>query len=66
MLNLWTRPTLNEDGRNKWTFGQVMALLVVLAPVITSIEGYVKGEHLRATAGKTANTTSYDPQIFVP
>lgn len=46
MLNLWMRPTLVEDGIHKWTFGQVMALLVVIAPVITAIEGYVKGRLL--------------------
>lgn len=43
LLNLWMRPTLHEDGINTWTFGQVMALLVVFAPLITLIEGYVKG-----------------------
>jgi hypothetical protein len=43
MLNLWMRPTLAEEGIDKWTFGQVMALLVIIAPVITAIEGYAKG-----------------------
>ncbi|KAF2626751.1 hypothetical protein BU25DRAFT_411290 [Macroventuria anomochaeta] len=42
VLNLWMRPTLNEEGHNTWTFGQVMALLVVFALLITLIEGYVK------------------------
>lgn len=43
-LNLWMRPTLHEEGRDKWTFGQVMALLVVFAPLVTLVEGYAKGE----------------------
>jgi hypothetical protein len=43
LLNLWMRPTLHEDGTETWTFGQVMALLVVFAPLITLVEGYVKG-----------------------
>lgn len=43
LLNLWMRPTLHEDGIKTWTFGQVMALLVVFAPLITLVEGYVKG-----------------------
>ncbi|KAF3033304.1 hypothetical protein E8E12_000501 [Didymella heteroderae] len=42
LLNLWMRPTLHEDGTDTWTFGQVMALLVVFAPLITLVEGYVK------------------------
>lgn len=45
-LNLWMRPTLDEEGRNTWTFGQVMALLVVFAPLVTLVEGYVKGKTL--------------------
>lgn len=37
------RPTLGEQGRDTWTFGQVMAFLVIFAPLITLVEGYVKG-----------------------
>lgn len=66
MLNLWTRPTLDETGLDKWTFGQVMALLVVLAPVITSVEGYVKGELLRTTIRTThVDTASCTPQLLI-
>ncbi|KAF3003422.1 hypothetical protein E8E13_001084 [Curvularia kusanoi] len=42
ILNLWMRPVLEEEGRDTWTFGQVMAFLVVFAPLITLVEGYVK------------------------
>lgn len=43
VLNLWKRQTLAEEGRDTWTFGQVMALLVVFAPLVTLVEGYLKG-----------------------
>ncbi|KAG9200885.1 hypothetical protein G6514_006593 [Epicoccum nigrum] len=42
ILNLWMRPSLGEQGRDTWTFGQVMAFLVIFAPLITLVEGYVK------------------------
>ena len=38
------RPRLKEDGIDKWTFGQVMAPLVVIAHIITATEGYIKSQ----------------------
>lgn len=42
IINLWGQNT-KDDGRLKWTFGQVMALLVLAAPIIASTEGYITG-----------------------
>ena len=44
-MNLWGRHPQEEDKtRYKWTFGQVMALLVLAAPIIASAEGYITGK----------------------
>ena len=42
--NLWMRDTLEEPGSQKWTFGQVIALLVLVAPILASAEGYLSSE----------------------
>ncbi|KAH6614342.1 hypothetical protein C7974DRAFT_74404 [Boeremia exigua] len=57
-LNLWMRSTLNEGGRDTWTFGQVMALLVVFAPVITLIEGYAKATTQSLTPNRMLDTVN--------
>jgi hypothetical protein len=46
IINLWGRTNLDDQGQYKWTFGQVMALLVLAAPIIASAEGYITGMKL--------------------
>lgn len=45
MQNLYVNKSFEIDDKldgNLWTFGQVLALLVLTAPVITAVEGYMK------------------------
>ncbi|KAF2828419.1 hypothetical protein CC86DRAFT_380367 [Ophiobolus disseminans] len=41
---LWSNDSVDEPESQRWSFGQIIALMVLLAPAIALIEGYLKGE----------------------
>lgn len=41
------KKTVNEPGREDWTFGQVIAILVLIAPLVTMVETYCDSMSLR-------------------
>jgi hypothetical protein len=41
-LNLWWRIRIPESESQQWTFGQVIAVVLLTIPVIALLEGYFK------------------------
>jgi hypothetical protein len=41
-VNLWGVPTSTESESQQWTFGQVIAIVLLIVPIIALIEGYFK------------------------
>jgi hypothetical protein len=64
ILNLWWRLNLTpgrvmfEPGTEQWTFGQVLAIALLFAPVMALVEGFFTSEsqHIFISTGKQVST----------
>jgi hypothetical protein len=40
--NLWAEMEMGEPESQQWTFGQVIAIVLLIVPIIALIEGYFR------------------------